>query len=204
MHDIRAIVIILSIGVVGILNVINTDNRFDALEKKLDFVYDSPPPPKPEPVVKPEPEPKPRALVEQVSNEAMECLRANIYWEARNESTQGGELVAVVTINRMKRRGFPNDICGVVKYTYKGSYAFSWYGDGKSDTPNLAHPAEKKAWDKSMDIAINVVNGVISIPNDSPLREADHYHRDDVSPYWMSSMPRVGQVGRHIAYQAKF
>jgi len=72
----------------------------------------------------------------------IECLAQNIYHEARSESTAGRMAVALVTLNRVNDKRFPDSICGVVKQTkyYPSgnidlhSCQFSWYCDGKPDT----------------------------------------------------------------------
>ena len=42
-------------------------------------------------------------------------MAKNIYYEARDQTTKGQIAVALVTINRVKSRRFPNSICKVVK-----------------------------------------------------------------------------------------
>ena len=43
-----------------------------------------------------------------------ECLARNIYFEARNEPFAGQFAVAMVTLNRVHDKQFPNTICKVV------------------------------------------------------------------------------------------
>ena len=62
------------------------------------------------------------------------CLAQNIYWEARNQSIQGMYAVADVTLNRVKDKRWPSTVCEVVKQRRR-SRQFSWYCDGKPDTP---------------------------------------------------------------------
>lgn len=61
----------------------------------------------------------------------LECMALNIYYEARGESQFGKELVAQVTINRYRIKGYDKTICGVVT----AKKQFSWTRDGKSDMP---------------------------------------------------------------------
>ena len=69
----------------------------------------------------------------------VKCLAQNIYWEARNQSIQGMYAVADVTLNRVKDKRWPSTVCEVVKQRKnaggKWVCQFSWYCDGKSDTP---------------------------------------------------------------------
>ena len=43
------------------------------------------------------------------------CLALNIYFEARDQTVKGQMAVALVTINRVTSKRFPNTICKVVK-----------------------------------------------------------------------------------------
>ena len=82
------------------------------------------------------------------SNEELECLALNIYFEAGVESTAGKLAVANVTINRKNSSDYPNTICSVVKegkhyhdkkvdkkYPLRDRCQFSWYCDGLVDKP---------------------------------------------------------------------
>ena len=90
------------------------------------------------------------------ANNDVHCLAEYIYHEARGESTAGKMAVALVTLNRVKDKRFPDTICSVVKQTkfYPSgridlhSCQFSWYCDGKSDKPR-----DKKCWDDALLIA---------------------------------------------------
>ena len=73
-----------------------------------------------------------------------ECLAKNIYYEARDQSREGQYAVAVVTLNRVRSKDFPNTVCEVV---YQKNQ-FSWYWDGLSDNPK-----EKEAWRESQFLA---------------------------------------------------
>ena len=45
---------------------------------------------------------------------ALDCLTAAVYYEARSESTDGQRAVAQVVLNRARHPAFPNSVCGVV------------------------------------------------------------------------------------------
>ena len=55
----------------------------------------------------------------------LRCLELNIYHEARGESKAGKIAVAMVTLNRMRHKRFPDTVCDVVKQPGQ----FSWYGN---------------------------------------------------------------------------
>ena len=89
-------------------------------------------------------------------NVAVLCLALNVYHEAKNQDIDGMYAVADVVMNRVEDHRYPNTVCGVVKqgptreswktretpdpndavyYPIKNRCQFSWYCDGKSDTP---------------------------------------------------------------------
>lgn len=132
-------------------------------------------------------------------NDPVECLALNIYQEARSESVAGQYAVADVVLNRVRSSNYPNTICGVVKqarlwdgYPVRNKCQFSWYCDGKSDTPT-----EVDSWQKAVEVSINIVY------NDryrGITEGATHYHTDYVDPFWNKHMRLVGRIGDHIFY----
>ena len=138
------------------------------------------------------------------------CLALNIYFEARDQTTKGQMAVALVTINRVSSKRFPNTICKVVKQAnrrngkvVRNMCHFSWYCDGKPDTPK-----NKIAWK----VAVTIAKAMLEQPgvyfkrygerwkvNDF-LNGATHYHRNDVDPYWNRKMLVVATIGDHIFY----
>lgn len=66
-------------------------------------------------------------------------LGKNMYYEARGEGVLGWVAVANVTFNRMDDGRWPNTVEGVVTDgTERGIHCdFSWYCDGKPDTPKF-------------------------------------------------------------------
>ena len=139
------------------------------------------------------------------------CLAKNIYFEARDQPTKGQIAVALVTINRVKSKRFPNTICRVVQQAnrYKtgklkrNMCQFSWYCDGASDIPR-----ERLAWKISLLIARAMLqqSGVQIKHHGEPweiedfLNGAKHYHRIDVDPYWNKRMLKFSTIGDHIFY----
>ena len=135
-----------------------------------------------------------------------ECLAKNIYFEARNEPLAGQLAVAMVTLNRVKDKGFPNKICDVV---YQGLHwasghpkrdrcQFSWYCDGKLDDI-----ANKRAYMKSemvAELAIESYNALITKGLDIT-EGARYYHTYEVNPKWSKVYPKVGRIGGHIFYR---
>ena len=145
-----------------------------------------------------------------VPRDEVKCLAKNIYFEARDQTIKGQIAVALVTINRVNSRRFPNSICKVVKQAryrngklVKHKCHFSWFCDGLSDRPR-----NKIAWKVSKVIAKAMLeqpgvhlkrHGERWKVNDF-LNGATHYHRTDVDPYWNHKMLKVAEIGDHIFY----
>jgi len=130
------------------------------------------------------------------------CLALNVYHEAKNQSFLGQVAVAQVVMNRVKDERYPNTVCEVVKqgqtYKWKPSLPiknrcqFSWYCDGKSDTPK-----ETKAWEDAMHVANGVYNQHLS----ELVEGATHYHADYVNPSWAETKTYVTRIDDHIFYR---
>jgi hypothetical protein len=120
-------------------------------------------------------------------DDPMACLGLNIYWEARDQNVAGQLAVAQVTMNRVNDPRYPDDVCEVV-YDHK---QFSWYWDGKSDTPK-----EKKAWERAMMVASAALHG----SGHAELQGVTHYHAVYSQPYWMNYMTMVAMIGDHVFY----
>lgn len=116
----------------------------------------------------------------------LNCLAKNVYFEARGEPDDGKLAVAIVTLNRARDKQFPNSICEVV-YQNK---QFNWTFDGKSDVPK-----NKKAWKKSVEIALKAIYN-----KDSYNKDILFFHAAYSSPYWKTHFQRVMKIGNHIFY----
>ena len=90
---------------------------------------------------------------------AFMCLALNIYHEARHLPQDEQVAVAHVVLNRVNDDRFPGSVCEVVKeggYSRRYQCQFSWYCDGKVDTPY-----EKDAWEdarRSAAVALTVAD----------------------------------------------
>ena len=54
-------------------------------------------------------------VVQMVNPEELECMTKNIYFEAKNQPLMGQLAVALVVMNRVGDKRFPNTICEVVQ-----------------------------------------------------------------------------------------
>lgn len=73
-----------------------------------------------------------------ISMKDVQCLAANIHFEAQGESKKGKIAVGHVTLNRVNDPNFPKTICSVVKQPGQ----FSWYA--KADITKLKIPRATK------------------------------------------------------------
>tara|TARA_B100002019_G_scaffold250669_1_gene230657 strand:+ start:592 stop:1008 length:417 start_codon:yes stop_codon:yes gene_type:complete len=132
--------------------------------------------------------------------EALVCLALNIYHEARNQPTLGQIAVAQVVVNRVNDSRYPNNICDVV---YQGLHyesghpiihkcQFSWYCDGKSDTPTNKE-AYKFAEDVAELVILNNAHGYFD--------GATHYHTTEVAPAWASGKKFIVRINDHVFYK---
>ena len=140
------------------------------------------------------------------------CLAQNIYFEARDQTTKGQIAVALVTINRVESKRFPNSICKVIHQARRYSNGkikkhkcqFSWYCDGLPDTPR-----DRIAWKVSKTIAramlrkpgVHIKHFGKKWDMEDFLNGAKFYHRVDVHPYWNSKMIKVLQIGDHVFWK---
>ena len=134
------------------------------------------------------------------------CMALNVYYEARSSNLADQYAVADVVLNRVEDTRYPNTICEVVKEGYKNADGsmkrnkcqFSWYCDGKSDTPR-----DQDSWGRAQSVAWDIVkwNNYRGITEG-----ATHYHTTYVNPRWNKSrkgwsITRVGRIGAHIFYR---
>jgi len=134
------------------------------------------------------------------------CMALNIYYETRSSNLADMYAVADVVLNRAEDIRYPDSICGVVKEGQQYSDGsmkrnkcqFSWYCDGKNDTPR-----DRESWKKAQSIAWDMVkwNSFRGITEGST-----HYHTTYVNPRWNKSrkgwsITRVGRIGAHIYYR---
>ena len=128
-------------------------------------------------------------------NSMLICLALNVYHETRGSPMSEGYAVSHVVLNRVAHDRWPDDVCSVVKQGYsKGKHKcqFSWYCDGKSDTPY-----EKKAWALSQLIAQDVLDG--TVPDNTG--GATHYHAHYVNPYWAKTLTETVSLKTHKYYK---
>lgn len=128
-------------------------------------------------------------IARAVSEQDVDCLAKNIYFEARNQSIEGQFAVAEVVINRMNDSRFPSNVCKIIKQKTNNICQFSWYCDGKSDKMMEKKPAEvaRMVAVSSLFFKTNFTKGAI------------YYHSSYVKPKW-SKYGKTTQIQDHVFY----
>ena len=136
-----------------------------------------------------------------VTEEEIQCLATNIYFESRNQSNLGKLAVGLVTLNRVDAKRWPNTICGVVKQAktwggiiIRNKCQFSWYCDGLSDKIR-----DKGAY---VDARKNAIDAILwhNAGHDF-VGGATHYHTTKVNPYWNVNLSYISTIDDHIFYK---
>ena len=148
---------------------------------------------------------------------SVKCLALNMYHEARSQGTAGLFAVSAVVLNRVNDKRFPNSVCEVVYqgptreswktrqhkdlpdykrqyYPIKNRCQFSWYCDGKSDTPR-----NKKKWEELLDLSASIMHNEILFVDITD--GALFYHADYVTPGWAKTKQKTVEVQDHIFYR---
>tara|TARA_B100000768_G_C11270673_1_gene373271 strand:- start:1881 stop:2444 length:564 start_codon:yes stop_codon:yes gene_type:complete len=137
----------------------------------------------------------------------VQCMALNIYYESRGSNFADQVAVADVVLNRVNDRRYPDTVCDVVhqgkqKPSWKDKSVmvmvrnkcqFSWYCDGKADTPHMGD-----AWINAQTVAWRI----IQFGEYRGLTEgATHYHATYVDPSWAGSLQLIGTIGKHVFYR---
>lgn len=132
---------------------------------------------------------------QQFDGKETRCLALNVYFEARGEAAEGQLAVAMVTMNRVRSRHYPNSVCGVVWQKKQ----FSWTHDGKRD-----RPTNHRAWKLAQKIARFTYQryGTLSERTRNALdltKGALHYYAPHLTlPYWAKALSVTREIGGHI------
>lgn len=119
------------------------------------------------------------------------CMAKNIYHEARGEDIKGQYAVAMVTLNRIKNKKYPNTVCEVVMDPYQ----FSWANNRKI---RWTRP-KGKDWNEALHISEQVIKHGYRLKG---LEQANYYHADYVNPNWKREDKMITKIGQHIFYSS--
>ena len=125
------------------------------------------------------------------------CLAEAMYYEARGEGEAGQKAIAEVVFHRMKARGYPHSLCGVV---YQGAGSghgcqFSFICNGE-----MLQARNSAAWARAKRLAARIVLGAEQLENTTA--DAVSFHAVDVEPGWDDQrLIKTIQIGNHIFYR---
>lgn len=145
------------------------------------------------------------AVLVQLDQAEFECMRANMYYEARNQRSDEAYIaVGYTVLNRVASKRYPDSICGVISQARRDKAGnpirhkcqFSWYCDGKPDVPNLNNVLERRAWERATELAAAVMRNEV----DNPIGNATMYHATYVNPHWKRAYHKVATIETHIFY----
>jgi spore germination cell wall hydrolase CwlJ-like protein len=126
------------------------------------------------------------------------CLAEAMYYEARGEGVAGEKAIAEVVFHRMKARGYPHSLCGVV-YQAGGSghgCQFSFICNGK-----MLEAKSPGAWSRAKRLAVRILVGAELLGNETA--DAISFHAVDVEPGWDDQrLIKTIQIGNHIFYRS--
>lgn len=138
------------------------------------------------------------------------CMAQNIYFEAGNQSLAGKIAVSQVVLNRVLDNNFPDSVCEVIyqaklskwhlekgrEVPLRNKCQFSWYCDGKPDTP-----VDSVTWEQSLRIASTILEAQAS-PYWTDITDGSlWYHADYVHPFWADSLNKTTVIDDHIFYK---
>ena len=130
----------------------------------------------------------------------IDCLARNVHYESRGESERGQLAVALVTLNRVDSKLFPNSICGVINERYliqdQLVCQFSWRCETTSN-PKLilskTSPVYKVALKAIME------KHTLKLVTD----DTYWFHANYVKPKWRRYKQLVAKIDTHIFYRDK-
>lgn len=124
--------------------------------------------------------------------QATDCLATAALYEA-GDDPRGQQAVMQVILNRVRARGFPKTVCGVVYqgYARRTGCQFSFTCDG-----SVGRRTVRDGWAAARASARRALGGQVF----APVGRATHYHTDWMVPYWRDSMVKVARVDTHLFY----
>lgn len=129
----------------------------------------------------------------QISEEELNCLALNVYYESRGQDIVGQSAVAWVTINRANDERFPDDICDVVWQKNQ----FSWTKKRK----HTLTPKEHKEWKLAKRVANIVTIAYNNDINTDPTKGAIMFHSVKTHPAWKKAYHKTVRIDGHIFYK---
>tara|TARA_R110000868_G_scaffold296060_1_gene556350 strand:+ start:285 stop:797 length:513 start_codon:yes stop_codon:yes gene_type:complete len=130
----------------------------------------------------------------------IDCMSANIYFEANGEPVEGQEAVASVTMNRVKSGLYPKTVCGVVEQKTHSICQFSWRCNASLRNRQTSHKFDRDIYSRIQRIAIRAYYGQL-IDNTSGALYFHSTHVSKKAKRSFSNHKMTVQIGRHIFYR---
>ena len=127
-----------------------------------------------------------------LSKSERRCLAEAVYYEGRQETTEGQIAVAQIVLNRVRSGQWLDTICGVVRQGRGESCQFPTVCKA-GDRP----PETDIEWQRAALIADDAAAGRAWL---NELTEATHYHNASAKPPWRLSMRFIRKVGWRMYY----
>ena len=134
--------------------------------------------------------------------EEVRCLAHNIYFEARGEPEAGQIAVALVTLNRVESKKFPETICKVVKERKRATCQFSWWCDNNLRYQSRTNKIrEREIYNEVKQLALDVFYDRHEIEDITG--GALFYHAKYVSRHKLGRMKiePTATIGQHVFYR---
>lgn len=132
----------------------------------------------------------------------LQCLTANLFFEARGEKPVGLVAVADVTKNRVQSKKYPGNLCSVVfqRKQFSWTHQQNWNSIQKVLNGSVSgfRAADRVAYQKAKEIAQKSLKGLVKVLPESSL----HYHATYVKPSWSRKMKVHAKIGTHIFYNS--
>ncbi len=128
--------------------------------------------------------------------EAMLCLALNIYHESRDQSIEGMQAVAAVTMQRANHQS--KNVCNIVFKPKQFSWANPLTTVSKHTRRQRAKdyiPTDERSWERAKTIARQAINRQLK----SKAQSATHYYNPSIAkPKWRAHMVVVAKIGDHV------
>lgn len=134
------------------------------------------------------------SLKDVARDRELACLAEAIYYESRDQGTEGMIAVGKVVMNRV-RAGYGSGTCAVVRQKDRGVCQFSYH----CMSAKYKQVRDPDSWEKAKAIANGIYFGFYKDPTGGAL----FFHAKSVRPTWRKSMQKTVVIDDHIFYVKK-
>lgn len=132
---------------------------------------------------------------------SQQCMKANLFFEARGESELGMKAVAAVTYNRAKHKNYPDEVCDVVFQPKQ----FSWTHQIDYGTIIAVMKGDASSFSQRDQRKLKIAEKIAKLSRKELQKALPYatifYHSKKVKPFWAGSKKRVAVLGNHVFYK---